>query len=163
MPIQEMIDWIANTELSTAIREGGLPYPILGGIHLLGIAIFGGMVSVTNLRLLGIAMPTRPIADVVEQLRWWKRLGLAVMLTTGGLLAWSEPMKLQHNPAFFIKVTLLAMLGVHALVFRGLVHNNAAALDKEPATPTVAKVAGATSLLLWACVVIAGRLIAFED
>ena len=39
--------------LSLAIREGGLPYPIIGFVHLLAIALFGGMLLATDLRLLG--------------------------------------------------------------------------------------------------------------
>ena len=42
MSIVSMLEWIESTDLSTAIREGDLSYPILGGLHLLGIAVFGG-------------------------------------------------------------------------------------------------------------------------
>ena len=68
-----MLDWVESTDLSTAIREGALYYPALGGIHLLGIAVFGGMIIATDLRLLGWAMRRRLVADVVEQSRPWKQ------------------------------------------------------------------------------------------
>jgi hypothetical protein len=53
LSIVPILEKIESTGLSIAIREGGLPYPIIGGIHLLAIAWFGGMVLVTDLRLLG--------------------------------------------------------------------------------------------------------------
>ena len=73
MSIPALLEWIESTELSTAIREGALPYPIIGGIHLLGIALFGGMVLVTDLRLLGLAMRRRAVSDIVQQFQAWKR------------------------------------------------------------------------------------------
>ena len=69
MTVVSTIEWIESTELSTAIREGALYYPILGGFHLLAIALFGGMLLTTDLRLLGWAMQRRRVTDLVEQFR----------------------------------------------------------------------------------------------
>src|SRR5207249_1081168 len=87
-------------------REGALYYPILGGVHLLGIALFGGMLLATDLRLLGWAMQRRRVSDVMEQFRWWKRLGFVVISASGLLLAWCEPLKLYRSPAFWVKLSL---------------------------------------------------------
>src|SRR5437879_1239684 len=99
MSIVSAIEWIESTDLSTAIREGALYYPILGGIHLLGIALFGGMLLATDLRLLGWAMQRRSVSDVVRQLRAWKQTGFAVVVASGLLLAWAEPLKLYRSPS----------------------------------------------------------------
>src|ERR1700720_1300290 len=107
MTIESMLKWIENTALSTAIREGGLPYPIIGGIHLLAIALFGGMVLVTNLRLLGWGIGRWRVSDLVQQLRPWKWAGFVVVRATGLLLAWAEPIKLYRSPSFWIKSVLL--------------------------------------------------------
>ena len=71
MTIKSLLDWIETTDLSIAIREGGLPYPIIGGIHLLAIALFGGILLVGDLRLLGWLMPRRRFSDVWYQFRPW--------------------------------------------------------------------------------------------
>src|SRR5271165_1342331 len=115
MSVPPLLEWIESTQLSTAIREGGLPYPIIGGIHLLAIALFGGMLLATDLRLLGWAMRRRPVSDVMLQLQPWKRLGFVVVATTGLLLAWSEPTRLYRSPSFWVKMALFALVGVHAL------------------------------------------------
>ena|SRR5579863_2630998 len=160
MFVPSAVEWVENTGLSIAIREGGLPYPVIGGIHLLSIALFGGMLLVTDLRLLGWAMQRRTVSDVMSQLRPWKWLGFAVVAVTGVLLTWAEPVRLYRSPSFWVKMALLALVGVHALVFRGGVYEHPEKLDAG--VTSQAKVAAVLSMLLWAGIIVSGRLIAFD-
>jgi|SRR5579862_5943835 len=159
MSIPSLLEWVESTDLSTAIREGALPYPIIGGFHLLGIALFGGMVLVTDLRLLGWLMRTRLVSDVIQQFRRWKQIGFVVVVSSGLLLAWAEPLKLYRSPSFWIKMVLFLLVGVHARVFHSI-YANPSKLDESISTQ--AKWAAALSLLLWAGLIVSGRLIAFD-
>ena len=158
--IVSTLQWVESTGLSTAIREGALLYPIIGGFHLLAIALFGGMLVMTDLRLLGWAMQRRTVSDVLEQFRAWKRVGFALVVLSGLLLAWAEPLKLYRSPSFWAKMALLLLVGVHALVFRNGVYENLNALDAGLTLRT--KLAAALSLMLWAGLIVTGRLIAFD-
>jgi hypothetical protein len=160
MNIVSALKWVESTNLSTAIREGALLYPIIGGFHLLAIALFGGMLVMTDLRLLGWAMRRRTVSDILEQFRAWKRAGFALVALSGLLLAWAEPLKLYRSLSFWVKMALLVSVGVHALVFRKGVYEDAKALDAG-LTPR-AKLAAALSLILWAGLLVTGRLIAFD-
>jgi hypothetical protein len=160
MSIVPTLAWIESTDLSTAIREGALLYPIIGGIHLLAIALFGGMLVATDLRLLGWAMQRRTVSDVVEQLRWWKRAGFVLLVASGLLLGWAEPLKLYRSPSFWVKMALLVLVGVHALAFRRTVYRNPKLLDAG--LTSQAKMAAILSLTLWAGLIVSGRLIAFD-
>lgn len=160
MPIPSILRWIESTPLSVAIREGGLPYPILGGVHLLSIALFGGMLLMTDLRLLGMAMTRRRVADVVEQFRPWKAVGFVTIVATGLLLAWAEPIRLYRSPSFWVKMALFALVGVHAAVFHGSVYRHPEKLDA--AITRQAKIAAVVSLILWTGLIVSGRLIAFD-
>ena len=160
MSIPSLLQWVEGTDLSTAIREGALPYPILGGVHLLAIALFGGMVLMTDFRLLGWAMRRTPVTDVVRQFQAWKRAGFVVLVASGLLLAWAEPLKLYRSPSFWVKMALLALVGVHALVFRVRVYGATARLDV--AETIEGKLAAAISLVLWAGLIVSGRLIAYD-
>jgi hypothetical protein len=162
MSVLSICEWIQNTELSTAIREGALYYPIIGGVHLLAIALFGGMLLAVDLRLIGWGMRSYAVSDVVGQLRAWKRFGFVVVVASGILLGWAEPLKLYHSKSFWIKMALLLLVAVHALFFRRTVYGNPARLDEVPSMPADAKLAGALSLILWAGLVLSGRLIAFD-
>jgi hypothetical protein len=160
MFVPSAVEWIESTGLSVAIREGGLPYPIIGGVHLLSIALFGGMVLATDLRLLGWAMKRRTVSEVMCQLQPWKWLGFAVVVGTGLLLTWAEPVRLYRSPSFWVKMVFFALLGVHALVFRAGVYGRPEKLDTL--ITKQARVAAVLSLLLWTGLIVSGRLIAFD-
>jgi hypothetical protein len=160
MSVLSVLEWIEGTDLSTAIREGALPYPIIGGFHLLGIALFGGMVLVTDLRLLGWVMRRQLVSDIVRQSRPWKQAGFVVVAVSGLLLAWAEPLKLYRSPSFWIKMALLLLVGVHALAFHAEVYANTEKLDE--AVTARAKLAAGLSLILWAGLIVSGRLIAYD-
>ena len=113
---------IQSTDLGTAIRESALVFPVILTTHLACIAVFGGMILVTDLRLLGWALKGRAVADVVDGLRNWKWLGFCLMVAMGALLAGSEAEKYAINPFFWCKMITLALIGVHALVFRRSVY-----------------------------------------
>lgn len=160
MTILSALEWIESTNLSTSIREGALPYPILGGFHLLGIALFGGMVLVTDLRLLGWVMRRQLVSDIVQQFRPWKQVGFVLVVATGLLLAWAEPLKLYRSTSFWIKMALLLLVGVHAWVFHAGVYANPAKLDESMTNR--ARLAAGLSLILWAGLIASGRLIAYD-
>lgn len=160
MTFQSTLDWVESTSLSVAIREGGLPYPIIGGLHLLSIALFGGILLITDLRLLGWALKARKVSDVWHMALPWKRLGFVVVVVTGLLLMWAEPVRLYRSPSFWVKMTFFALVGVHALVFRRSVYAHPERLDAGLSPQ--AKLAAAASLALWTGLIVSGRLIAFD-
>ena len=161
--ILEFFRWVQSTDFMTFIRESGLTYPVIMSTHLACIAIFGGMIVITDLRLLGAILTERPIADVVNGLRWWKRLGFVIMASMGIMLAGSKAVDYYPNPYFWTKMSLLAVIAIHALIFRPMVYNHPEELDRTPLIPTRAKAAGALSLILWTGVVCAGRLIGYYE
>jgi hypothetical protein len=158
MAAAELFQTIRDTGLATAVRESALAYPIILSLHLASIAFFGGMILMTDLRLLGLALQGSSVSEVIQGLRWWKRIGFAVMVTCGVLLASAKATDYYLNPYFQIKMILLALVGVHALVFRRSVYG-----DHAPAAPGPGKVAACLSLALWLGIMTAGRWIAYYE
>jgi hypothetical protein len=163
MLAESISETIQSIGFLTDIRESGLTYPVIMATHLCCIAAFGGMILMTDLRLLGLALKNYSMADVVNALRMWKRIGFVIMVTCGVLLGSSEAVKYSINPFFWAKMTLLALVGVHALIFRPSVYNHPEELDRAPEIPRVAKVAASLSLVLWAGLVVMGRLIGYYE
>lgn len=147
----------------TEFSESVLVYPIVMSTHLTCIALFGGMILATNLRLLGLTFKSLTITEVVTSLRPWKHLGGTIMIATGLLLATSEAEKYAPNPIFWTKMVILGLIGVHGLIFRPMVYKRTEELDRSPAIPTKAKAAAILSLVLWTAMFTMGRLIAYWD
>jgi hypothetical protein len=154
---------IQDTAFFTAIRESGLPYPIILSTHLTCIAVFGGMIMLTDLRLLGLAMTSTSVTDIVSRLRIWKQIGFVIMISCGIMLGGAKFGTYYDNPYFQLKMTLLALVGVHALVFRKSVYGNTRNIDRAPTMPPVAKLAACLSLALWLGIMSCGRWIAYFE
>jgi len=154
---------LENIGFLSDFSESVLAYPIVLSTHLTCIALFGGMILMTNLRLLGLTFKSVTITGMVKGLRPWKRLGGTIMIGTGLLLATCEATKYAPNPFFWTKMIVLGLIGVHGFIFRPIVYNRTEELDKSPVIPTVVKVAAILSLVLWTTMFTMGRLIAYWE
>jgi hypothetical protein len=163
MSVGAIANAIQNTDFFTAMRESELVYPIVLSLHLTSIAVFGGMILMTDLRLLGLAMQKRTVTDVITQLRIWKYVGFVIMISCGIMLGGAKFGTYYDNPYFQMKMSLLFLVGVHALVFRRSVYGNTVNLDRAPEMPRVAKVAACLSLALWLGIMSCGRWIAYFE
>jgi len=163
MSLLTFAQWVQSTSLFTAIRESWYVYPAIMSSHLAGISLFGGMILVVDLRLLGLAMRKRPVADVVNQLRRLKWAGFALVATCGILMLGSKAEEYYYNAFFRAKMAVLALIIVHGLFFRGSVYSKVAEFDKTGTIPGRAKLAASLSLILWTCMVICGRGIGYIE
>jgi hypothetical protein len=163
MSAADIAQAIQDTALFTAMRESMLTYPIILSTHLASIAIFGGMILLTDLRLLGLALKSATIADVVRGTRIWKWIGFVVMVSCGIMLGGAKFATYYDNPYFQMKMTLLALVGVHAIVFHKSVYANPEKLDQMPTIPRAAKLAACLSMMLWVGILSCGRWIAYYE
>jgi len=161
--ILSLCQWAQNTAFFTAIRGSWNIYPAIMAVHLLGIALFGGMILITDMRLLGFAMRNRSLTDVVDQLRIPKRVGLLIVATCGILMLGSKAEEYYFNIFLRIKILLLLCVFAHAWIFRASVYRNTAALDRAGKIPGRAKLAAALSLILWVGIACAGRAIGYIE
>ncbi len=162
MSIATISHAIQSSGLFTFVRQSELFYPAVLATHLSCIAVFGGLILMTNLRLLGLALTKTRAAVVIESTRIWKRIGFTIMIGCGILLAGSHLDKYYPNPYFQMKLSLLVLTGIHGLIFhRGVYYN--AGLDKAGRLPLQARLAGGTSMLLWLSILTCGRWIAYYD
>jgi hypothetical protein len=163
MSILSFAQWIQSTTFFTAMRGSAYVYPIVLSTHMIAIALFGGMILLVDVRLLGWAMRRYTVSEMVNQLRPLKRAGFLLLITCGLLMAGCKAEEYYYNAFFRTKMTLLALVGVHALIFRRSVYRNTEALDRAPSTPSQAKLAASLSLILWTSLVIAGRGIGYIE
>ncbi len=155
--------FIQSTAFFTELRGSGYVYPVILSLHMVTIALFGGMILMTDMRLLGLAMRSYPVSDVIDQFRTPKRIGFVVMVTLGVLMACCKAEEYYYNDWFRLKLALLGVVAIHALIFRRRVYNRAAELDHLSSLPAGAKLAGGISLVLWIGIACAGRGIGYIE
>ena len=159
--ILRFVQWLGTWGLFQYLRGSPYLYPTILSLHMVMILFFGGMILMTNLRVLGLALRGYSIASVMGRLRVPKGIGLLTMLIIGFLLFGCKAEDYYQNVFFRAKIALLLLIGVHYLIFRKSVYRDPARLDREKTVPVLAKVAAALSLALWSLVVIAGRSIGY--
>jgi hypothetical protein len=153
--------WLEKTPFAAAMRNSSWLFDITETTHTLGIILVAGTILLVDLRLLGLGLKKERVSEVVERIVPWTLSGFAFMVLTGGWLFASEARKLYHSPAFRIKLVLLALAGLNALVFHLTVYRGSADWDELKVLPQRARLAGMVSLILWICIIAAGRSIAY--
>lgn len=157
-----LFEVVQELPVSIAIRESLWVYPFIETAHVLGMCLFLGLVAMMDLRLVSATMRTAPVTEVQQRLFPWQMAGLAVMVSSGMLLLLSEPLRFYGNPFFVAKVVLLILAVINAMTFHLTVYTRVAEWDAQAVPPPPARLAGALSLLIWAGVVTAGRMIAYN-
>jgi Family of unknown function (DUF6644) len=161
MDLLGICQWLDSTRLNAAMRTSNWFFPTFDTIHTLSIVLVAGTIMLVDLRLLGLALRSEPVADVVERIVPWTLRSFASMFVTGALLFTSEAVKLYHSPAFRIKLVLLALAGLNALIFHRTIYRDVANWDEAAPAPFRARLAGLLSLAFWIAIIAAGRAIAY--
>lgn len=162
MSLPAFFEWLEGTWASVAIRESILFYPLVETTHVLTLCLFLGMTATWDLRLVGLAMRKVPVSEIVNRLWPWAMAGFTVMVISGLLLFLSGPVRASQNIFFQVKMVMLALAGLNAFVFHQTVFRWVEEWDMAPAVPRRARLAGASSLFLWAGVVVCGRMQAYN-
>jgi hypothetical protein len=98
-PLLELARGLQDTSLRLDLSQSTWAVPIIGAMHVLGIAWFGGSVLIRD-----------------TQLRRFRWTGLAILLFTGALLFSSQPLRLYYSQFFRWKMLLLVLIGASALL-----------------------------------------------
>lgn len=127
-------------------------YPLLEVLHIAGIALLFGSLVVLDLRLwgAGAALPLGPLARLALRVTW---TGFGIVLVSGLTMFSTQPDELLHNPAFRLKLVLIAVAGVNA----GWFHLRGGGTRPDATSRLLATL----SLGLWFGVIICGRWIAY--
>lgn len=152
---------IEYSTVGTWIGESQYGYPIIEGIHLIGLAVAVGLLFVVDLRLLGLLLRQVPVHDLMRQLRPWIIWGFVAIFVTGALLFWSSAGRMLDSPAFAVKVVLLIIGTINALHFELKLAHDPAVRDNPAVLPANIRRAAAASLGIWTLTIVFGRMTAY--
>ncbi len=162
MSLLGICEWLEKTPWSIALHESIWVYPLVESVHVLTLCVFLGTALLLDLRLLGVILRRVPLSETAGQLFRWMAAGFVLMAISGSLLFYAIPVRTYLNIFFRIKVVMLILAGLNAWIFHRTVYRRVAEWDLDPVTPRAARVAGVLSLVLWAAIVVAGRMIAYN-
>jgi len=149
--------WLTRAAIQLLVQDNRAVWPVAETLHFLGLCLIFGVLSIVNLRLLGV-MKAIPF-HAVHRLLPWGMLGFGVNLTTGMLFFIAAPMQYTTNTPFYWKVVFLMAAGLNLLYVT--VSAQAWALEAGQDTPIFDKAVGASAIVLWIGVIYWGRMLPF--
>lgn len=149
------LDYIQSSALSHAISKSNhLLIAALQVLHVLGFVLLLASLVLMSLRLLQLLFIQQTVSHVGRQALRLLWSGLALAVGSGALMFIGSPKHYFYNPAFDLKMVLLAAAVVfQALFFRKLIDG--------VTSHTWTRISVALSLALWFAVSMAGRAIGF--
>src|SRR5712691_137525 len=162
MSLLPFCEWLATTPGSIALHNSLYVYLIVSTVHVVTLSLFVGTAAMLDLRLLGATMRSVPVSEVAARLRPWTAAGFVLMIVSGALLFYANPPPRYQSIFFRTKMVMLVLAGVNAWVFHNTVYRRVAEWDLDPVPPRRARVAGGLSLVFWAVMIMAGRMMPYQ-
>jgi hypothetical protein len=153
---------MADSSWSTGLHESRYAYDLIESVHVWALCLFFGLAVMFDFRLLNWTMRSVPVSEVARRLLPWTVVGFVIMVISGALLFSAIPLRSYQNIFFRAKMIMLLLAGVNVWIFHSGVYRRVARWDVNTAPPKAARVAGALSIVLWVCIVLSGRMIAYN-
>lgn len=155
--------WLVTIEksgLARVMRESLWTYPIVEIVHIVGFVILVGTVISFDLRLLGLSRKME-IKSLARHLLPWSVGSIALVVPAGLFMFSAHATEFAKNPAFLLKLTLIALAAINAAAFHLGPYRSVAFWNRNIATPIQAKAFASISLALWLAIIVCGRLLAY--
>jgi hypothetical protein len=140
------------------VFENPSVFPWLETLHVFGFSLWVGSIFILDLKLLGL-IKRAPYYHY--HLVPWAYAGLGLALLTGFLFIGGNPDYLA-NPALQRKIALLLVAAILATFFHTRLVDAHIDTSRDSPTPLVAKLAGASSIVLWVGVLVLARMIPYQ-
>jgi hypothetical protein len=159
--LRALADLLEQSAVGSAIAEGRYAFPIIEGVHLIGLSVAVGLILLIDLRLIGVFLPTVPVRDLHRQLKPYVYAGFAIIMIAGMLLFVSEAATVIVSPPWPFKAFFFVLAMSNAAYFELVIARRPEALPDRGRLPTAVRSAGYTSIFLWLLVIVCGRLIPY--
>jgi hypothetical protein len=160
--LAEALASLEGSTLAATLRGSTWLYPLVNAGHIVGIALLFGAIAPLDLRLMGAWSGTQ-LGVLSRVLVPVAATGLGLAALAGSLLFITKASEYVASAFFQAKMLMLALGVANALTFhalgreRGRPGSDRAALKSVP----LQRLLGATSLAIWLCVIMLGRLVGY--
>ncbi len=155
--------WLEATPLSQLIQRAIWLIELLQIIHILSVAaIFSSVVMVMRRAAGPGRSHDQTLPETVDRFRPWFWGALVALAASGIVLIVSEPKRaLDGNPAFQVKLVMIAVAVAAALVFDASLKNRAGIWEKMLGSLTLRRSLAVAAIVLFCAIIVAGRWIAY--
>lgn len=150
-----------DSAVGSDIRQSGFLFPWIESIHVLMATTVVGTIAIVDLRLIGYAAHRRGARQLILDLLPFTWTAFALAAATGSLLFTSNAPRYAANGPFESKMVVLVFAGINMAIFHQAAYKRIGRWDDALPPPRGARLAGATSLILWIVIVFLGRWIGF--
>jgi hypothetical protein len=154
--------WMENSWANEFIaRNTDLILPTMETFHFFGMCLLFGSLLVMDLRLIGWEKASS-IAHT-DKVAIIALVGFGMNIVTGVIFCFYDPFRYFFSISFQIKMILIVLAVLNLLFYKLKLGSLVAEIGPGEDTPTIAKVSGAASLILWLGVISFGRLIPYLE
>jgi hypothetical protein len=153
-----VLDWIASTDYATWVRQSW-GWALALTFHAFGTAIVVGLIFIITLRLLGFfrSIPYTSLNRLLPVI--W--IGFVVQVLSGATLWASKPARYLADGLFQWKFTFVVFAAIVTVFFHQLLRREAPNWQSAGAVSVRGTRFVLLTALLWAAVLVAGRLTAY--
>lgn len=161
--MKQFAEWLSTTSLSVFIQDhNAWTIPAIQSVHIVGIALVLGSVFMIDLRILGWAGTDQTLRQTTNRFGPWLTGALWLMLITGLLMVVGEPVRELVTFSFWAKMALVVVGTLIALIFMRTLRKQEGHWEKTLVHRGSIKFMAIFTFLVWACIIILGRLIAYD-
>lgn len=158
MDLLPFFTWLENSTLGDLAKSSGGVYAVAQSFHLMSMAMLGGTVLVTDLRLLDVLLRDVPSNTVTNNADKWFNIALIGVAVTGVFMVAGVATKTYYNAFYWAKMVAL-LVGV---VFVFALKRPLLRKDHAQIPPWLLKLLAVASLMVWFTVAACGRWIGFS-
>jgi hypothetical protein len=158
MDLLPLFEGLEASPIGVFVKDLPATFAIIEAVHLIALAVLGGAVLASDLRLLNVVMRDVASNVVTDAAHKWFKIALAVLLVTGFFMLAGVATKCYHNFFYWVKMTALAI----GVIFVFAIRRPLLKRDHASIHPATLKLVAMASLSLWFIVAASGRWIGFS-
>ena len=153
-----MLEWLANSPYALWVNQSA-GWPIALTIHAFGNATVVGFMAIIGLRLFGFfpGIPYSSLRSLIPYI--W--VAVAFQVVSGFTLWMTKPAAYLGDGMFIMKFSLVIVASIVMVIFQKIMREEAVKWDAAGSVSSRGLKIGTASCLLWAGVLIGGRLTAY--
>jgi uncharacterized membrane protein len=148
---------VTSTAFSQFIQRTHGMIAAIQMVHITCLACVFALALAVALSLAGRGFDSESIDSLCRRFVPAIWICVALLLVSGALLIIAEPGRSLPKPVFYIKMALIVL----ALIMTSAIASRARRAQRSGATAPVSKTMAVVYMIVWCCIIVAGRMIAY--